>query len=76
MSLKSLSDLVDPTMWFPSVPIVTLQGAERESGGKSGSYNNYSRALSITEFASAKSQDTQTNDILISQVKEEKGGSC
>lgn len=74
VSLKSLSNLVDPTMWFPSVPNVPLQGAQSDSSGNRGSYSNYSSALSVTDFASVKSQDVQTDVILISQVKQEEGG--
>ncbi len=68
VSLKSLFNLVDPTMWFPSAPVVALQGAESKSRGNSGSYNNYCSALSVTGFAS---QDTK-NNILISQVRQER----
>lgn len=59
MTLKSLSKLIDPTIWFPSN--LALQGAESESKGNSGSNNNYSSALSVKGFDFVKSQDTQTD---------------
>lgn len=67
MPLKSLSNLAEPTVWFPSAPVGTLQGADSESSGNSGSHNNYSGTLSVTGFTSVKSQDTQTDAVLTSQ---------
>lgn len=34
--LKFRSNLVDPTMWFPSAPLVSLQGAEGKRSGNGG----------------------------------------